>query len=147
MTSQQKIAESLLRPINPTVIIILGIYTLAWGLWIFSPFWTVFTQAPLYSAMASIAGEYFWGAIAMASGAVIIRGALKPSYKNIQLGSFIAFFHWFVISILYFIGDWTSTGGLSSLTFAFYSALVWVNIKINRKHYDKMNEYFALEEM
>lgn len=140
MKRERKIAESLLKPINPTIIIILGVYTFVWGLWIFLPFWTVFTQAPLYSAMASIAGEYAWGGLAMIAGAGIIRGALKPLYKNIQLGSFIAFFHWFVISILYFIGDWASTGGITSLTFAVYSALVWVNIKINRKYYEEMNE-------
>jgi hypothetical protein len=43
--------------------------------------------------------------------------------------------HWLTIAILYFMGDWTSTGGITSLTFAFYAALVWVNIKVNPEYY------------
>jgi hypothetical protein len=135
VTTREKIASSLLKPINPSIIIVLGIYTVLWGLWIINPLWSVFPQAPLYSAMAAIAPEYVWGAIAIISGATTIRGAIKPSYYNIQLGSFIAFFHWLVIGILYLIGDWMNTGGITSLTFAMYSAIVWVNIKVNRKYF------------
>lgn len=137
MTRKERIADSLLKPLNPSVIIILGIYTVVWGLWIINPFWTVFTQAPLYSAMANIAPECVWGAVAIVSGATTIRGAVKPRFENIQLGSLIAFFHWLIIGILYLIGDWQNTGGITSLTFAAYSAIVWVNIKVNRAIYDK----------
>lgn len=131
MTRRDKIARALLKPINPSIIIVLGVYTVVWGLWIISPFWSVFSAAPLYSAMSSIAPEPVWGIIAVVSGLTTMRGALKPSYKNLQLGSFIGFFHWLVIAILYFIGDWTNTGGITALAFALYSAIVWVNIKVN----------------
>ena len=136
MTRTEKIADSLLKPINPSVIIILGVYTILWGLWIVSPYWTVFTQAPLFGAMDSIAPEYVWGLIAVAAGCVISHGALKPRYRNIQWGSFVAFFHWFIIAILYFAGDWQNTGGITALAFALYSGLVWVNIKVNKGHYE-----------
>lgn len=136
MTRRDKIADSLLRPINPSVIIILGFYTVVWGLWIANPFWTVFTQAPLYMAMMGIAAEWFWGVLAIGAGLLITRGATKPSYRNLQLGAFVGFFHWFVIGILYFIGDWMNTGGITALAFAVYSAIVWVNIKVNRRHFD-----------
>ncbi len=136
MTRREKIARALLRPINPSVIIILGIYTVVWGLWIVNPFWSVFSHAPLYAAMAAFASEYFWGWTAIISGLFIIRGALKPSYYNIQLGAFIGFFHWIVITVFYFAADWQSTGGITSLTFAVYSAIVWLNIKVNRANYE-----------
>jgi hypothetical protein len=136
MTKKERVVQSLLRPINPTVIIILGTYTVVWGLWLANPFWTVFTTAPLYSAMAAIFSEFVWGCIAIAAGLVIMRGALKPSYNNLHLGAFVASLHWLVIAIMYFMGDWMNTGGITSLTFFIYSAVVWVNIKINRHIYE-----------
>lgn len=132
MSRVEKVAEGLLRPINPTVIIVLGVYTVIWGLWIFSPFWSVFAAAPLYSAMASISSEYVWGAVAVISGLFIMRGAMKPSYKNLSLGAFIGCLHWLVVALLYFASDWHSTGGITSLTFAIYSALVWANVRVNK---------------
>lgn len=135
MTHRETIVQSLLRPINPSVIIILGLYTVIWGLWLANPFWTVFTQAALYSAMAHMLPEMAWGLIAIASGLLIIRGATKPSFKNLQLGAFTGFLHWLVIGILYLIGDWQNTGGITAIAFALYSALIWLNIKINRRYF------------
>jgi hypothetical protein len=136
MTKTEKIAYSILRPINPSLIIVLGTYTILWGLWILNPFTDVFAAAALYSVMASLAGEWFWGGIAILSGLFVIRGALKPSYFNLRLGSFIGFFHWFIITLMYFAGDIVNTGGITALTFAVYSALVWLNIKVNRVLYE-----------
>jgi hypothetical protein len=85
--------------------------------------------------MAHLAPEYIWGVVAIFSGTVIMRGALKPSAPNLQLGAFVGFFHWFVVGCMYLVGDWMNTGGITSLTFAIYSAIVWVNIKVNSKHY------------
>lgn len=136
MTKTERVASGLLKPINPTVVIVLGLYTVVWGLWIFSPFWNVFDAAPLYSAMASIfPSEYVWGGIAIVAGNFIMRGAIHPSRRNLQFGAFTGALHWFVIALLYFAGDWTSTGGITSLTFAAYAALVWVNIKVNPEHF------------
>lgn len=135
MKRTEKLAQQLLRPINTSFIVIFGFYTVLWGLWIFSPFWTVFTQAPLYAVMASISTEYVWGTIAMAAGLLITRGAFYPSRRNLQWGMFAGALHWFIIALLYFIGDWHSTGGITSLMFAVYAALVWVNVKVNPEHY------------
>lgn len=136
MKKRDKLARSLLKPINPSIIIILGVYTILWGVWIINPLWTVFSHAALYSAMDAIAPEWWWGSVAIISGLVITRGALKPSYHNLHLGSFVACLHWLAIAILYFAGDWMNTGGITSLTFAFYSGIVWLNVKVNKEHYD-----------
>lgn len=124
-----------MRPLNPTIIVILGVYTVVWGLWVANPFWTVFTQAPLYAAMAGIAGEWFWGGIAILAGIITSYGAYKPSYFNMHLGSFVAALHWLVIAIMYFLGDWTNTGGITSLCFAIYASIVWLNVKFNKHLY------------
>lgn len=151
MTRSEKLAESLLKPINPSIIIILGVYTVVWGLWIANPFWTVFTQAPLYNALATISptfigAEVFWGLIAVVSGLVTMRGAMKPSYENLKFGSFVGFLHWFVIALLYFVGDWQSTGGITSLCFAIYSGLVWVNVKVNKTNFISSNQKFRIKK-
>lgn len=135
MKKAERLADQLLQPINPSLIVVLGVYTIVWGLWIVSPFWDVFTTAPLYATMASISTEYFWGAVAIASGLIICRGVFKPSYRNTQLGAFIGFFHWTMIGVLYFVGDWSNTGGITALAFAVYSGLVWLNVKLNKEHY------------
>lgn len=133
-----KLAKSLLKTINPSLIIVLGVYTVVWGFWIANPFWTVFTQAALYQALeqaAPFSPELFWGGIAMVAGGFIIRGAVKPSYKNLQWGSFVGFFHWFVIGIMYLMGDWANTGGITSLAFAVYAAIIWLNVKVNKRSF------------
>lgn len=132
-----KVAQALLVPINPALIVLLGIYTVVWGFWLASPFWTVFPQAPLYSEMAGIAPEWVWGAVAIVCGAFICYGAMKRSYEALIRGASIAFGHWSVITILYFMGDWTSTGGITSLLLASYAAMVYLNIRVNFKDHKK----------
>ena len=126
-----RLARGLLAPLNTGAIIILGVYTLVWGLWIANPWWTVFSQAPLYSAMHSLAPETFWGVVAMAAGSTMIYGVLKPSYKTLTRGAYVAGFHWLIVSILYFMGDWMNTGGITSFMLAIYALFVYLNVKIN----------------
>jgi hypothetical protein len=68
-------------------------------------------------------------------GTVIVRGAMKPSARNLQQGAFVGFFHWLAICILYFLGDYTNTGGITAGLLALYCAIIWVNVKVNRTHY------------
>jgi hypothetical protein len=131
-----KLAQSLLQPINPSIIIVLGLYTIVWGLWVVSPFWTVFTQAGLYSALAMNGGEYVWGGIVLIAGALITRGAIKPAYFNLILGSGVGFIIWLVVGIFYIIGDWASTGGITAIAFSIYCLLVYLNIKVNKTYFE-----------
>lgn len=132
----EKILKALSNPINPSVILILGLFTVLWGAWVLSPFWTVFTQAPLYVQMAEVASEPVWGLFAIGSGLFTIRGAVKPSYMNLRLGSWAATAMWSVITVMYFIGDWASTGGITTLCFAVYAFFVWLNVRMNRELYE-----------
>lgn len=119
-------------PINTSAIIILALYTVIWGLWLISPFWATFDHAPLYSFLASIMSEFYWGGIAVACGGVMTAGVLKSSYESLIRGAFIGFVHWLVISIGYFIGDWHNTGGITALTIAIYCGFIYLNLKVNR---------------
>lgn len=146
----QKLARALLLPINPAVVVLLGFYTVLWGFWVANPWWTVFTQAPLYSEMAAIAPfaippEIFWGCLAMFAGAVIIYGAVNRSYRSLSIGSSVVWWHWCMISILYFLGDFASTGGITAAMMATYGAFLWVNLRVNYKPHESMDDVFPSE--
>jgi len=137
----EKLATALLLPINPAAVIILGVYTFVWGLWLVSPFWTVFNHAALYSALAAFPPAHFWfftpelffGGIAMVCGSITCYGALKRHYGPLVRGAITSSVHWFIIAVFYFFGDAASTGGLTALTFSIYAAFVYVNIRVNHK--------------
>src|SRR5688572_25957657 len=133
-----RLAHALLLPINPAAVVLLGIYTFVWGLWLASPFWTVFTQAPMFRVLAHvppdvIPAEYFWGTVAVVVGSITIYGAFKRYYKPLVIGASVAFWHWLMIAVFYFWGDWHNTGGITALIFAVYAAFVYLNIRVNYK--------------
>lgn len=127
-----RFAKSLLSPINPAAIIILGVYTVVWGLWLISPWWSVFSTAPVYSALYHWAPEWAWGANAVFCGSITAWGALTRRDNSLLTGSFVAFIHWFLIALFYFAGDWMNTAGITALTLAIYAGFIHVNIKVNK---------------
>jgi hypothetical protein len=140
-----KFAEALLLPINPAVVVLLGVYTVLWGFWVANPWWTVFTRAGLYSELSEVTfsiipPEVLWGGIAMLCGAVTIYGAIKRSYKSLILGASVIGWHWLMIAIFYFLGDPASTGGITALLMAVYGAFLWLNVKINFKEHKDIDD-------
>jgi hypothetical protein len=137
----EKLADVLLKPFNIAVVFILGAYTFVWGLWVANPFWAVFEQAKLYSALVQFAPDWllsigltpeiFWGGVAIFCGIVIARGAIKRSYRALVIGASVAFYHWLTISTFYFLGDWQNTGGITALAFAVYASVIYLNLKVN----------------
>jgi hypothetical protein len=124
---------AMMKPINTSAVIILGVYTTVWGLWVATPLWDVFGTADLYSYMSQLAPELFWGLAAVVAGVVIVWGVIRNSYRSLIIGSWIGFMHWFLISALYFFGDWQNTGGITALAIGIYSAFVYLNLKVNHK--------------
>lgn len=125
------IRTGLLQPINRTAIILLGIYTTVWGFWVANPWWTVFTQAPLYHVLGMLAPEVFWGCLAIVVGLITIYGALKRTYRPLIVGASTVGWHWAMIAIFYFWGDWMNTGGITALLLAVYAAFIYLNIRVN----------------
>lgn len=130
---KEHLAGALLKPINPAASIILGVYTVLWGLWVVNPFWSVFARAPLYSVMATIAPEWAWGCFALFCGSLMIYGAWKRSFGALTRGSIFVWGHWFLIGVCYFLGDWQSTGGITAIMLSIYAAFVYLNIRVNFK--------------
>lgn len=129
----EKLAEALLLPINPAAVIILGIYTVVWGLWVANPFSDAFDNAVVYHSLASHFPEYFWGLVAVAVGLVTVYGAVKRKYRPLVRGAAVACLFWLIIAIFYFIADWTDVGGITALIFAVYSGFIYLNIRVNFK--------------
>lgn len=120
-----------MRPINPAAIVLLGLFTTLWGVWVAVPWWDVFTSAAIYSALEQVFPEVVWGLIAICCGLLIIYGAVWPSYRFALVCAAVAAWHWTTISIMYFMGDWTNTGGIIMLGWGVYAAYVYLNLKMN----------------
>ena len=133
VTNKEHLAGALLKPINPAASVILGVYTVLWGLWVVSPFWSVFARASYYSVMASLAPEVLWGIFALFCGGMMMYGAIKRSYRALTNGAGVMFGHWFIISLCNFLADWQATGGVTSMMIALYAGFVYLNIRVNYK--------------
>ncbi len=126
------VLREILRPLSRGVTIVTAFYTILWGLWVINPFWTVFTQAALYSGLEQLGSEWFWGGLAIVTGVLAIYTALKDSIK-IKPYTCVALlgWHWLLVSLLYFYGDWHNTGGITSAFIALLCAYIYLNIKQN----------------
>lgn len=135
MTEQHKgdgIARAMLQPINTAAIIILGVFTTVWGVWMGNPFWSVLNHSQVYEAMR-ILPEYFWGGVAFACGVGMIIGVLYNSYQSLKISAIVGFYHWFAITIFFFFGDWRNTAGITALTICIYCGFIYLNLRVNRK--------------
>lgn len=140
---QERLARAMLKPVNPAAIILLGVFTIVWGFWVGNPFWTIFTHAPLYSFMSSVAPEWVWGLFAAGTGLVISHGAINRQVGRLILGAKVGGFFWLIVSIMFFLGDWMNTGGITTLVLSIYSIFIYLNLKVNREHVDHKDELFT----
>ena len=130
-----KIVSDLLRPINTSGIILLGVFSVIWGLWVANPFWNVFDRAQVYEALA-YAPEWAWGVGSVIVGIAMLAGVFFNSYESLTRGAKAGFYYWLIVSVLFFVGDWQNTAGLAYLLVTVYCAFVWVNIRVNRHNYN-----------
>ena len=129
---QERLAEAMLKPVNPALVILLGVFTVVWGIWVGNPFWDVFTRAALYSVM-NFMPEWTWGLIAVVSGIAICYGAIRRSTKSLIWGARIGGAFWLAVTLMYFLGDWMSTGGITALVLAIYCGVLYLNFRVNNK--------------
>lgn len=139
---ERKLAKAMLKPVNPTAIILLGVFTLVWGFWVGNPFWEVFSQAHMYSLL-SFAPEWAWGLFAGISGIVICHGAFTRAIGSLILGAKVGGFFWLVVSLLFIAGNWMDPGGITALLLAVYSFFIYLNLKVNRDHCVDDSELFS----
>ena len=126
------LAEALLRPVNRVVTIFLGVYTVAWGLWVVMPGVDTFNHAQVYSALMSfIPHEFVWGIIAIVAGVLTLTGLVKHFDRTTWSGVGRSGIHWTIIAIFYFMGDVANTAGITATFVAFLSFYIYLNCKIN----------------
>lgn len=127
------LTEGLVKPLNPASIILLGLFTVLWGTWIILPFWNVFATAPMFHALLEIAPEWAWGLNAITCGALTTYGVHSRRYKPLASGIAVATWHWSIIALFCFLGDWQNAGGLVYLFLGVCAALTRLNLKLSRK--------------
>lgn len=121
------------KPINTAEVFIVSAFTFLWGLFVALPF-NVFTQAPLYDSMNSVAPEIVWGAIAMVVGLGMIWGVVKPSITSLTRSAYLGAIYWGTIAGFYLTGDWQNTGWLVCIFISVYCSFVYLNVRVNRKN-------------
>lgn len=134
MTRRRRFWIDFLKPVNLALSFLLGLFTMLWGVWVGNPFWDVFGRAPLYNFM-SFFPEWSWGVVAILAGLTIVYGAWHPSYLAITRGSWVGTIYWLLVSIMFFLGDWQNTGGITAATLAILSAFIWVNLRVNEENF------------
>lgn len=130
----ESLAIALSRPINKVAAATLSAYTFLWGVWLASPFWNVFDSAHVFSWLDSVMPETVWGVLAMSVGAIMSYGLARSSENSLTIGAFVGFLHWLIIGFGYFLGDWRSTGGITSLAMAIYCAAIYLNLRFQHFH-------------
>lgn len=120
----------LLKPINPYTSMIMGFLTMFWGLWLLLP-WRVFDTAPLFYRLSDLAPEVAWGVLALTGGAMVICSAFKGSFKWLVVSLSLVSWHWALVSVFMWWGDWQNTGGLTYSFLCIYSIYSQINIKVN----------------
>lgn len=127
----QKSLINLMRPINTTVTVLLGLLTFFWGLWVLCPEWSVFGSADVYMKMEDFAPEWAWGTWSLVAGALQVVAALREDYKFLAHSLEFIAWHWFVVALAMWVGDWQNTGGLVYTTVCLYSVFSYLNVKLN----------------
>lgn len=123
----------MLKPINASTTVILGVYTALWGGWLLGT-WSVFGTAPIFDTLSDIGPEWAWGITAVLVGIAVLVGALRPSYGSLMRGTGVCGAFWLFIGINTLVGDWQNTAGLTYLFVATYSWFAYLNVKVNHDH-------------
>lgn len=121
-------------PINAASTSLIGAYTFVWGFYVALPFWDVFTSAPVFHPLLSLAPEYFWGLLAILCGLTMFYGAVKNSFTSLQYGTFICFMHWTMLSFTFYFGDWHNTAWITYGFIATLCAFMYLNIRLNKNN-------------
>jgi hypothetical protein len=128
-----RLARDMLKPVSRGVTVLVSLYTSLWGLWLLSPFWTVFTTGTLYSGLQSFAPEWFWGLFALGCGLAALFTALTDHFPvSAFTTAALVGWHWLIVGILYLYGDWHNTGGITGIFLAILCAYIYFSVKANR---------------
>lgn len=124
------IAEALLKPVNTVVTVLLGFFTISWGLWVVNPFIDSFDSQAFSALISFMPCEACWGLIAIFAGVMTLLGVWYKQEKTVFLGAESSAVYWFILSIFFFIGDWTSTAWLTASFLFVLATYIYLNCKV-----------------
>jgi|SRR5215203_140440 len=122
-----RLARRLLEPINTSVISILGIFNILFGIWMLLPF-------PSLGLPAFLA-EWAVGIVALGIGGLIVTGSAKESYYLLGAGCALGSFAWVIGTVMSFSLDWKSPAWIFAFMIALYCTFVYINISVNSKKF------------
>lgn len=127
-----RLARDILKPVSRGVTVIVALYTALWGVWVASPFWSVFSTSTLYDGLRGVAPEWFWGVFALLIGLAAFYTSINDRFPTTAFTcAALAGWHWLIVGILYLYGDWHNTGGITGLFLAFLCAYIYFSVKYN----------------
>lgn len=130
-----KIRKHLIREfteVSPTrgFTTILGLTLLTWGLWVMNPYVDTF-ESPFYSVMKEAAVEPVWATLFIIAGASLLVGVIFQNVSSVARGSFMGFFLWLALSIMYFLGDYTVSVWITNFWIAMMHAWLYLQVQFH----------------
>lgn len=121
-----KLRRIFLAPISPFNILLVGVFSFLWGLWVALPFWDVFNRSPIYSALDWVGSELIWGSIQIIVGTVLVFAAFD-SLRWMKYATFGGFLSWFLVALGFAVADWQNPGMWVSGFIAALNAYMFLN--------------------
>lgn len=132
-TSSRKFTRLFLAPIQPFIGILIGFYTFMWGLWVLSPFWTVFDKGPQYEVLMSLAREPVWGFIATILGVIIMKACWNKNVEVIKYTALVGFYFWGLVCTSYLYSNWQALAWIPAAMFSIIEGYAYLNLTIREK--------------
>lgn len=97
------------QPISRFNILLSGVYSFMWGLWVAVPNWNVFQHSAIYDVLNWAGSEVTWGGVQMLVGIILIF-ATFDSIHWMKWATFAGFVSWTLISLGFLFSDWQNPG-------------------------------------
>jgi hypothetical protein len=97
------------QPISRFNILLSGIYSFMWGLWVATPTWDVFNRSPIYESLNWAGSELIWGGVQMLVGIALVFAAFDNIHW-MKWATFAGFVSWMLVSLGFAFSDWHNPG-------------------------------------
>lgn len=88
----------------------LGLFTITWSFWFWSPFWSIFGRSPvLYQTLAAVMGETAWGLLMLSLGVGLLYHSLRPVCRGSILVTITATAVWAFVTMAFLLANWQIT--------------------------------------
>jgi hypothetical protein len=107
-----------------------GLLSVVWGLWLMSPFWNTYNAAFFFAAFAALGPPWIFGGAAVLLGTAKIYSTIRQVQPLLRCTAFALVMQWITVSILVFLGDPTNTAMVVYPFLATWNAWLWLRIKM-----------------